>query len=43
MIALGMQPGRQIGETLEKLLELVLEHPEDNTKKILEGYIKDWL
>ena len=37
LIALGMQPGKNIGETLNQLLELVLEHPEWNTKeKLLE-------
>ena len=35
LIALGMQPGKQIGETLEKLLAHVLEHPEDNNKETL--------
>ena len=37
LIALGMEPGKRIGETLNQLLELVLEHPEWNTKeKLLE-------
>ena len=37
LIALGMQPGKAIGEILNRLLELVLEHPEWNTKeKLLE-------
>ena len=37
LIALGMQPGKAIGETLNKLLELVLDHPDWNTKeKLLE-------
>lgn len=37
LIAFGMQPGKEIGETLNRLLELVLEHPEWNTKeKLLE-------
>ena len=31
----GIQPGREMGEALEYLLELVLEHPEYNTKEIL--------
>ena len=35
LIATGMQPGREIGETLEWLLELVIEHPEYNTKETL--------
>lgn len=37
LIATGMEPGKEIGETLEWLLELVIEHPEYNTKdKLLE-------
>lgn len=35
LIALGMQPGKEIGETLKRLLELVLENPELNTKEKL--------
>ena len=35
LIALGMQPGKELGETLKKLLELVLEDPELNTKEKL--------
>lgn len=31
----GMQPGRELGETLSRLLELVLDHPEYNTKEQL--------
>ena len=37
LISAGMEPGKAIGETLEWLLELVIEHPEYNTKeKLLE-------
>lgn len=37
LIATGMQPGKEIGDTLNKLLEIVLEHPEWNEKgKLLE-------
>lgn len=35
LIALGMQPGPQLGETLGKLLEIVLEDPDQNTKENL--------
>ncbi len=35
LIALGMEPGKEIGETLKQLLELVLEEPELNTKEKL--------
>ncbi len=33
LIAAGWQPGRELGETLQKLLELVLEDPELNTRE----------
>ena len=37
LIADGRKQGKEIGETLKALLELVLEHPEKNTKeKLLE-------
>lgn len=37
LIAEGMKPGKALGEVLKQLLELVLEHPEWNTKeKLLE-------
>lgn len=43
LIAMGMQPGREIGEMLRRLLELVIEHPEYNTKeqllKTAEAYV----
>lgn len=35
LIEHGMKPGKQIGEALEKCLEHVMEHPEDNKKEIL--------
>ena len=35
LIAAGMKPGKEIGETLERLLEEVLENPEMNKKEIL--------
>ena len=35
LIATGMKPGREIGETLHKLLEIVLENPEYNQKEYL--------
>lgn len=36
LISLGCQPGVQIGELLSKLLQHVLEHPQDNQKNVLE-------
>ena len=35
LIALGMKPGKEIGETLHALLDHVLDHPEDNNKETL--------
>jgi len=35
LIADGMEPGKEIGEILNHLLELVIEHPEYNTKEYL--------
>lgn len=35
LIAEGMQPGKEIGEMLQILLELVLENPDNNTKEFL--------
>ena len=35
LIQAGWKPGRQLGEILQKLLELVLEDPECNTKERL--------
>lgn len=40
LIALGMKPGREIGEALQGLLEHVLENPQDNEKEILLQRIK---
>ena len=33
LIAEGMKPGKEIGETLNRMLNIVLEHPELNTKE----------
>ena len=35
LIDLGHQPGRELGETLRRLFDHVVEHPEDNTREIL--------
>lgn len=35
LIERGMKPGKEVGETLQRLLEIVLEHPERNTKDFL--------
>lgn len=36
LIRMGMQPGKQLGAVLDGLFELVLEHPEWNTRERLE-------
>lgn len=40
LIAMGMKPGKEIGDLLQALLELVLEHPEYNTKDYLLGEVR---
>ncbi len=39
LIDAGMKPGKEIGETLDRLLELVIESPELNRKEELLKYI----
>lgn len=40
LIDAGMEPGKKMGETLEWLLQIVLEDPEKNTKEKLLEYVK---
>lgn len=40
LIDAGMAPGKEIGEKLEKLLELVIEEPEWNTKEKLMSFLR---
>ena len=35
LIAAGMEPGREMGQTLNRMLEDVLDSPEHNTKEYL--------
>lgn len=42
LISYGIQPGKQIGNILEGLLELVLEEPEMNRKDILLEKVKEF-
>lgn len=42
LIADGMEPGKELGEVLNKLLDIVIEHPDYNTKETLLN-IKDRL
>ncbi len=39
LIALGMKPGKELGDALHELLELVLDQPECNTKEYLSQII----
>lgn len=41
LISLGMKPGKKIGETLEKLLDLVIDDESLNTKKKLINIVKE--
>lgn len=41
LIEAGMKPGKGLGETLERLLELVLREPEKNTKEYLLSRIEE--
>lgn len=43
LIAWGMQPGPQLGEMLRKLLEVVLERPQDNTVQKLKKIALSWM
>ena len=40
LIQAGMKPGPEIGETLDKMLEFVIERPECNTKAYLLSHLK---
>lgn len=40
LIALGMKPGRELGATLQELLDMVLEDPAQNRKENLLAYVK---
>ena len=40
LIRAGYKPGKEIGETLNRFLEIVLEDPEKNTREILLGMLK---
>lgn len=41
LIALGIKPGPEIGNILNKLLEYVLDHPEENQKELLLQRVED--
>lgn len=41
LIQLGMKPGKEIGEMLNTLLQLVLDNPEYNNEEMLKLYVKE--
>jgi tRNA nucleotidyltransferase (CCA-adding enzyme) len=41
LLSIGCEPGRGIGNTLEKLLEIVIEDPELNRKDVLINIVKN--
>lgn len=41
LIDAGMQPGKQLGKTLEEMLEIVLENPACNTREYLLSRLRD--
>lgn len=43
LIGIGMKPGKDLGEMLLKLLELVLEEPSRNDKEYLLTLVKRWM
>lgn len=43
LISLGMKPGPELGQMLQRLLELVLDDPQKNTKEELNSQVKQWV
>ncbi len=41
LMALGMEPGREMGKLLNELLELVLENPKMNNEDCLTRYVRE--
>ena len=41
LIRLGIKEGKEIGELLKQLLELVIENPDQNNKESLLLYVKE--
>ena len=42
LLEAGMKPGKAMGDTLKRLLEHVLENPQDNKKEILLKLAEQW-
>ena len=40
LMELGMEPGKELGDTLNELLEKVIDAPERNTKEYLCKYVR---
>jgi tRNA nucleotidyltransferase (CCA-adding enzyme) len=38
LIQCGMKPGKEMGEVIDALFQVVLDHPESNTKEFLVDY-----
>lgn len=43
LMKLGMKPGKELGDMLNELLEMVIDAPERNTKEFLSEYVKQKL
>lgn len=41
LIALGMKPGKQLGDIMQELLKLVIENPEYNTAECLKEIVRE--
>jgi tRNA nucleotidyltransferase (CCA-adding enzyme) len=42
MRELGIGPGRDVGEGLERLLEEIMDHPERNSREMLLSRLREW-
>ena len=43
LIAEGVKPGRNLGDILNRMLDHVLAHPEDNRREILLSHMEEWV
>ena len=43
LMQMGMKPGKALGEVLHRLLDLVVEEPDRNTKEQLEKIAAEWI
>lgn len=42
LLGLGMKPGKELGAILNRLLNHILDYPEDNEKEALLGLVQNW-